>query len=334
MSISIYCDLYSLFLLPATSTVGLFYPSSHSLHSQLELEAAEKSKIEGTRDRRLLLAAVSPGRGYWRQQMDHICAHLKAHSQNNPDFRSVIGEPRLGKIITAAVHEDLNGEEVTLTVTFARRDDKEKWKEKSKAITDGLKAFSLGSTEDLNGSQTSLQGSNRSTKAKKTKKKVKTKENKDSKLKQVDRLLIKELGPKGQGREDEIERLLDEGADPNVSSIDGTPVVVMATMNKHMDAIATLVNAGANVNVKTQSKGNTALHEAVKLGGVGGKFIDALLGLGAKADLKNDAGQSPYDLAVSLGHETIVQRFTSNMGDELLQKLTKPQKTKISFMDD
>lgn len=111
-------------------------------------------------------------------------------------------------------------------------------------------------------------------------------------------------------------------------------MIVLATINKHLDAITTLANSGANINAKTQSKGNTSLHEAVLLGGDGSKLIDALLGLGAKADLKNDAGQSPYDLAVTSGHESIIQKFTSNMGDELLQKLTKPQKNRISLIDD
>lgn len=317
--------------LSATSTVGLFYPSSQSINSQIEYELNERARMEGTRDRRLALAGVSPGRGYWRQQMDHICAHLKAHSQNNPEFRTLIGEPRLGKIITAAAREDLVGEEFTLTVTFARRESKESWKEKSKALADGLKAFNITGTssrEDLSGSQTGLHGTHKKLK-KKSRKKTNVKENgKASKMKEEDRLLVKEVGPKGQGREGEIERLLDAGGNPDCESPDGVPLVVLATVNKHLDCITTLVNAGANVNAKTQSKGNTALHEAVSLGGGGGKYIDALIGLGAKANVKNDSGQTPYDLAMSSGHESIAQRFTSNVGDELLQTLTKPHKTK------
>ncbi|EDO34794.1 predicted protein, partial [Nematostella vectensis] len=260
----------------ATSTVGLFYPSSQALSAQSELEGTERGRLEASRDRRPALAAVSPGQGYWRQQMDHVCSHLRAHAQNNPDFRSIIGEPRLGKIISAAVHEDLNGDEVTLTVTYARRDGKEHQKT-----------------------------------------------GKVPKLKESERLLIKELGAKGQGREEEVERLLDEGANPDVEAPDGTPLIIHATANKHLDCLATLVNAGANVNAKNLSKGNTALHTAVLLGGDGAKFVDALLGLGAKSDLKNDAGQTPYDLAVSSGHDSIAKRFASNVGDELLQKLTK-----------
>ena len=30
--------------------------------------------------------------------MDHICAHLKTHAQNNAEFRALIGEPRMGKV--------------------------------------------------------------------------------------------------------------------------------------------------------------------------------------------------------------------------------------------
>ena len=30
--------------------------------------------------------------------MDHICSHLRAHAQNNPEFRAMIGEPRIGKV--------------------------------------------------------------------------------------------------------------------------------------------------------------------------------------------------------------------------------------------
>ena len=30
--------------------------------------------------------------------MEHICTHLKAHAQNNPEFRALIGEPRMGKV--------------------------------------------------------------------------------------------------------------------------------------------------------------------------------------------------------------------------------------------
>lgn len=36
--------------------------------------------------------------GYWRKQLDHISAHLRAYTQNNSEFRALIAEPRMGKV--------------------------------------------------------------------------------------------------------------------------------------------------------------------------------------------------------------------------------------------
>lgn len=264
--------------------------------------------------------------------MDHVCSHIRAHAQNNPDFRSTIGEPRLGKIITATIHEDLNGEEVTLTVTFARRDGKEMWKEKSKALSSSLKAlnhYSSGSQskEDLRASRKQTQNGLKTT-AKGKKQKRKGKENNRDKLSEEDKGLLKEIGAKGEGREDEVQRLLDEGANAECVSTDGTPAIIVATINKHADSLPLLVNAGAKLNAKNMTKGNTALHEAVLQGADGIKCIDALLGLGARTNVANDAGQTAYDLAMTTGLDSVTQRFTSSVGDEMLQKLTKPKKVR------
>jgi len=34
--------------------------------------------------------------------MEHISEHLKAHAANDTDFRSLIGEPRMGKVCADA----------------------------------------------------------------------------------------------------------------------------------------------------------------------------------------------------------------------------------------
>uniref|UniRef100_A0A8C8S1U3 Double zinc ribbon and ankyrin repeat-containing protein 1 n=1 Tax=Pelusios castaneus TaxID=367368 RepID=A0A8C8S1U3_9SAUR len=99
-----------------TQTIGLFYPSSKLLEKkEIEL-VSQKEKQEKMSDRKPLLTAVSPGRGYWRKQLDHVCAHLRSYAQNNPEFRALIGEPRMGKIISATVHED--GYEVSLRLNY------------------------------------------------------------------------------------------------------------------------------------------------------------------------------------------------------------------------
>lgn len=36
--------------------------------------------------------------GYWRKQLDHVCAHLRSYAQNNAPFRALLGEPRMGRV--------------------------------------------------------------------------------------------------------------------------------------------------------------------------------------------------------------------------------------------
>ncbi|NXA54951.1 DZAN1 protein, partial [Nothocercus julius] len=100
-----------------TQTIGLFYPSSKLLEKK-ELEMLlQKEKLGKMSDHKPPLTAISPGRGYWRKQLDHVCAHLRSYAQNNREFRALIGEPRMGKITCATVHED--DCEVTITLNYA-----------------------------------------------------------------------------------------------------------------------------------------------------------------------------------------------------------------------
>ncbi|CAF4922052.1 unnamed protein product, partial [Rotaria magnacalcarata] len=41
---------------------------------------------------RPVLTSTSPGKGYWRQQLDHVAAHLRAYAVNQPDFQALIGK--------------------------------------------------------------------------------------------------------------------------------------------------------------------------------------------------------------------------------------------------
>ncbi|KAM3865323.1 double zinc ribbon and ankyrin repeat-containing protein 1 [Diretmus argenteus] len=100
-----------------TQTVGLFYPSTTELHRKEQQRALESSRQKQMRDRWPLLTAISPGRGYWRKQLDHVAAHLRSYSQNNPHFRALIGEPRLGQVVSAVIQED--DYEVSLRINFA-----------------------------------------------------------------------------------------------------------------------------------------------------------------------------------------------------------------------
>ena len=78
----------------STQTYGLYYTSAKAIENKTE----KALKLDQLSEKRAPLTAVSAGKGYWRQQMDHICAHLKAFAQNTPEFRAIVAEPRLGKV--------------------------------------------------------------------------------------------------------------------------------------------------------------------------------------------------------------------------------------------
>lgn len=98
----------------STQTYGMYYTSAKGLDNK-----EDKAKFETRKTP--LLTAVSAGKGYWRQQMDHICAHLKAFAQNNSEFRVLVGEPRLGKLNSAKV--DIDSSWCTITASFPIRNN-------------------------------------------------------------------------------------------------------------------------------------------------------------------------------------------------------------------
>ncbi|XP_066479541.1 double zinc ribbon and ankyrin repeat-containing protein 1 isoform X2 [Tiliqua scincoides] len=100
-----------------TQTIGLFYPSSKSLEKKVCELVSQKKKQNKISDHSPVLTAISPGRGYWRKQLDHVCAHLRSYTQNNLEFRTLIGEPQMGTLISATVHKD--DYEVSLQLNYA-----------------------------------------------------------------------------------------------------------------------------------------------------------------------------------------------------------------------
>ncbi|XP_066553211.1 double zinc ribbon and ankyrin repeat-containing protein 1 [Amia ocellicauda] len=313
-----------------TQTVGLFYPSGTELHKK-ELQAAQQlEKQEQMRDRKPLLTAISPGRGYWRKQLDHICAHLRSYTQSNPEFRALIAEPRMGKMISAVVHED--NYEVSLRINFVLAGDKNGPMGKTLRLSENnfLSSVTEG-RNDLYSSQTSLVSENSavsagvSRKKKKSKKKGKTQEREDRAPQSKDKQLLKELGPDGKGRISVTQQLLDEGADPNSLSSDGRPALTVAVLGKHHEVLPVLVHKGADIDQQSGPVNNTALHEAAALGNQGLLCAETLLGCNASIKKKNDKGLTVYDLAVKSGCDPLISRFAAKMGQGLLDKLSKPR---------
>ncbi|XP_030092169.2 double zinc ribbon and ankyrin repeat-containing protein 1 isoform X3 [Serinus canaria] len=194
-----------------TQTIGLFYPSSKLLEKK-ELELiSQKEKMEKMSDHKPLLTAISPGKGYWRKQLDHVCAHLRSYAQNNLEFRTLIGEPQMGKINYATISED--DYEVTITLNFAAVN---KDIHPNRAVKFNNDYLSAGTelTDGQNGSQTNFVGRDdrnlfySKTKIKRTK--SKTLKGQEYRLSPESRQLLDELGQTGKGRITFIEQLLND----------------------------------------------------------------------------------------------------------------------------
>ncbi|XP_054866236.1 double zinc ribbon and ankyrin repeat-containing protein 1 isoform X2 [Amphiprion ocellaris] len=214
----------------STQTVGLYYPSATELHRK-EQQRAEKL----SRDRRPPLTAVSPGQGYWRKQLDHVCAHLRSYTQNHAPFRALLGEPRLGQVVSAVVQEDRY--EVSLTVSFmsAGREIKQVSPEEDGAGPSGggigpvVRAESLSSVTErsINGHSV-------------------IKHNQKLKPAVKDTLLLKELGT-GGGQVSAMQQLLDQGVDPSCCGGDSRHALADTMVNGHHDVLPVLVQRGADV---------------------------------------------------------------------------------------
>nr|XP_054774895.1 uncharacterized protein LOC129283083 [Lytechinus pictus]XP_054774896.1 uncharacterized protein LOC129283083 [Lytechinus pictus]XP_054774897.1 uncharacterized protein LOC129283083 [Lytechinus pictus] len=314
----------------STQTVGLFYPThEQATRSAQDVEAVRQVREQistgtgtGPAQEKPRLTDISPGKGYWKRQIAHIAAHLEAFSQKDAEFRAGVGKPKMGKITYASVEDD--GVDVTLTISLESRGSNPpvRGNRAQVARQDAINAKSKNESDSPYGATTRKKKP--LTKRLAAKKKVE-----EDRLTPEEKQLIRELGPRGDGNTDVVQDMLDEGADPNCETKDGIPAIVYATMNNQVDSIPVLADAGAEMNRKTPArKGNTALHEAVLLGPDGQEAIEALLDSGANPKVQNNKGDTPYDLAVGNGYSSIVALFTSSMGQDMLNKMTKSKKDK------
>ncbi|XP_059262463.1 double zinc ribbon and ankyrin repeat-containing protein 1 isoform X2 [Mustela nigripes] len=299
-----------------TQTAGLFYPSG-TLLAKKEQEMASQKQRQKMSGHKPLLTAISPGRGYWRKQLDHISAHLRSYAQNNPEFRALIAEPRMGKLISATVHED--GYQVSIRLNYIQVSNKNLYLSKAVDFSNHFLSSVTEGGDGPFGSRSSLvsdysQSTSDTTEKVKRMKNFKTKKFQEKKLLTPEnRLLLKEVGPTGEGRVSVVEQLLEEGADPNCRDGEEQPVITKAVVNKHHEVIPVLVQRGADTEQRWGPLQNTALHEATLLGLAGRECIAALLRCNASIQKKNVNGQTPYDLALQAGDDVITSLFAAKL---------------------
>ncbi|XP_037830578.1 double zinc ribbon and ankyrin repeat-containing protein 1 [Kryptolebias marmoratus] len=228
----------------STQTVGLYYPSSTEMQRKEQQRVLKVSRQLSTRDHRPPLTAFSPGRGFWRKQLDHVCAHLRSYTQNNASFRALLGEPRLGRMVSAVIQED--SYEASLTISFMLAGQKEQ-----QGCPDGACGGAASQTEPL--SSVTERFANSSVLSKENTESCwlsggkKPKPNPTPKPVVTNSQLLKELGP-DRGRISTIQQLLDQGADPSCCGSDGRHALTVAVVNGHHDVLPVLVQRGADVD--------------------------------------------------------------------------------------
>ena len=92
----------------------------------------------------------------------------------------------------------------------------------------------------------------------------------------------------------------------NVKNYDGFTCIHIASVLDHFEIVTTLLEKGADVNVKAEKTGRTILHEAAWNGNL--KLAKYLLSLNTRCNInaKTYDGYTAFDLARSRGHWSIV----------------------------
>uniref|UniRef100_A0A3B3BQ24 Double zinc ribbon and ankyrin repeat domains 1 n=1 Tax=Oryzias melastigma TaxID=30732 RepID=A0A3B3BQ24_ORYME len=209
----------------STQTVGLHYPSFLELQRRLQTKAQQ-----GPRDPQPPLTAVSPGRGFWRKQLDHVCGHLRSYAQNNPPFRALLGEPRFGRVRSSLVS----------SWGFVRVLNQEIPQNLKKMFLSGPLWSSSGL--DPQSKRARVPPQSQSSGGGHIQDGAGSENVPDSQLG-----LLKELGP-GGGRISTVQRLLDQGADPSRCGSDGRHLLAVAVMNGHPDVLPVLLQRGADAD--------------------------------------------------------------------------------------
>jgi N-acetylneuraminic acid mutarotase len=109
-----------------------------------------------------------------------------------------------------------------------------------------------------------------------------------------------------------LKGLLEGGADPNVRTPDGTPLLVQAVRERNQLAAELLLSHHAEVNA-ADSVGWTPLDYATADGLKG--IVELLLQAGATVNARNPSGDTPLHIAVRLGQRELAELLLAHKAD-------------------
>lgn len=116
-----------------------------------------------------------------------------------------------------------------------------------------------------------------------------------------------------EGRQDLAVRVIQAGIDPNQVFASGdTPLTASALLGRE-EVMSALLHAGARVNDRTGSLGETALTLAASAGQIGAVLL--LLRDGATVGIANGVGRTPLHIACMFGYPDVVAALLNNGAD-------------------
>jgi len=102
-----------------------------------------------------------------------------------------------------------------------------------------------------------------------------------------------------------IVKAIQAGADMNIKNEDGETALTLASSMGLTDIVELLIDAGVNVNAKSEYLGMTALMLASEFGHL--DIVELLIEAGADVNIKNKSGGTALSLASIKGYTDIVE---------------------------
>jgi ankyrin repeat protein len=117
-------------------------------------------------------------------------------------------------------------------------------------------------------------------------------------------------GASVRGNTEVVRFLVENGADVHCKDNLGNTALHFASMDGHTEVVSFLIENGADIHCQDDIVGWTALHYACQFGALDAAFI--LFLKGADLSVKDNTGDSPLDVAVSLFSKPDIEAFSSS----------------------